>query len=136
MAIMPVGAVSGPSSDPLDRRAARRSVRAEKAQLDRWRRLLRARLDLAVAAFAPPEPLGSMTWDVLPEAGHDLPSTRELSAAVTSVTPLDPVELMTRLRHLDRRLASYGAELDTALEASTERMLRQLATREAQHGGR
>lgn len=41
-----------------DARSVRRALRAERAQLLRWRRLLRARLDLTVARLAPPTHLG------------------------------------------------------------------------------
>jgi hypothetical protein len=108
-------------------RSDRRALRAEKAQLTHWRRLLRARLDLAVAAFAPPEPLGTVDWDKLPQAHHDLPDSTTLGAAVAVVTPIDPVELMNRLRHLDRSLAEYGRALDGALEVTTEHVVHDLA---------
>lgn len=118
-------------SEPLSRsrvaRSDRRSLRAEKAQLQHWRRLLRARLDLAVGAFAPPEPLGSVAWETLPAAHHDLPDGAALAAAVSVGAPGDPVELMTRLRDLDRSLAAYGRALDDALETSTEHVVQDLA---------
>lgn len=118
-------------SEPLRRsraaRSDRRSLRAEKAQLQHWRRLLRARLDLAVGAFAPPEPLGSVAWETLPAAHHDLPDGAALAAAVGVGGDHDPVELMTRLRDLDRSLAAYGRALDDALEASTTHVVQDLA---------
>ena len=109
-------------------RGESRSLRAEKAQLAHWRRLLRARLDLAVASFAPPEPLGAVEWDRLPSAHDDLPTTSDLTSAVAVVTPIDPVELMNRLRSFDRLLAAYGDELDDALEVTTTRVVHELAT--------
>ncbi len=99
-----------------DVRSTRRVLRAEKTQLARWRRLVRARLDLAVAAFAPPDHVGAMSWDLLPEAQLALPMPQELVAAVTVAAPADPVALMEHLRRLDRMLAAYGAELDAALD--------------------
>lgn len=118
-------------SEPLRRsrtaRSDRRSLRAEKAQLQHWRRLLRARLDLAVGAFAPPEPLGSVAWDTLPDAHRDLPDGAALAAAVNVGAHDDPVELMTRLRDLDRSLAAYGRALDDALETSTTHVVQDLA---------
>lgn len=114
---------AGASGPDLGARTARRSLRAERAQLQHWRRLLRARLDLAVADFVPPEPLGELTWDLLPGASTELPSHAELASAVAVVTPIDPVELMTRLRTLDRALAGYGQAVDEAIEQSTERVV-------------
>ena len=113
---------------PGDTRGSRRTLRAERAQLLRWRRVLRARLDLAVAAFAPPEPLGHMSWDLVPAAQLALPMHRELVEAVKLPQVEDQVELMQRLRVLDRALAIYGAELDDALEDSTQLVLDQLAS--------
>jgi len=112
-------------------RAARRALRAEKAQLLRWRRLLRARLDLAVAAYAPPDTLGAMSWEILPDAQMSLPCPQDLLAAVHVRTDGDEVELMQRLRELDRSLAAYGARLDAALELSTQEILGTLASAES-----
>lgn len=106
-----------------DARTAGRALRAEKAQLLRWRRLLRARLDLAVAAYAPPTALGEMSWDLVPEAQLALPLPSDLGAAIAIPVTTDQVALMQHLRALDRRLAEYGAELDAAIESSTERAL-------------
>lgn len=103
-------------TDPM---TTRRALRAEKAQLTRWRRLVRARLDLAVAAFAPPDALGEMNWDIVPEAQLALPMPEALAHAVAVPPPADPVALMEHLRALDRMLADYGRELDSALEETT-----------------
>lgn len=110
-----------------DARAVRRALRAEKAQLLRWRRLVRARLDLAVAGYAPPDKLGAMSWDIVPEAQMSLPRPQELLAAVRFAGGSDEVALMQVLRDLDRRLADYGAQLDAALEMSTQQIMRTMA---------
>lgn len=108
-------------------RAARRALRAEKAQLLRWRRLLRARLDLAVAAFAPPDTLGAMSWDLVPDAQMDLPRPQDLLEAVRVPVDPDQVALMRTLRELDHRLAAYGEEIDAALELSTQQIMHRMA---------
>ncbi|NTW39740.1 MAG: hypothetical protein HGA44_07600 [Cellulomonadaceae bacterium] len=110
----------------LDPTATRRVLRAEKAELTRWRRLLRARLDLTVASFAPPEILGAMSWDLLPEAQLALPLPQSLHEVVSVDADVDRVALMRRLRDLDRELAAYGAELDVALEQCTEDLVADL----------
>ena len=115
---------AGPSTDA---RAVRRALRAEKAQLLRWRRLVRARLDLAVAAYAPPDTLGAMSWDIIPEAQMSLPRPQDLISAVHVAGAMDAVALMQALRELDRQLAEYGAQLDTALEMSTQQIMRHIA---------
>ena len=111
-----------------DARTVRRALRAEKAQLLRWRRLLRARLDLAVAGYAPPDTLGAMSWDILPKAQMSLPKPQDLLEAVNVGVTEDEVALMQRLRRLDRQLAAYGARLDAALEASTQQIMWSLAS--------
>jgi hypothetical protein len=117
-------------------RAARRALRAEKAQLLRWRRLVRARLDLAVAAFAPPDTLGAMSWDLVPDAQMNLPTPHDLLNAIRLPAGADQVALMRQLRDLDRRLAAYGAEIDAALEVSTHQIVHQLASPDASSGDR
>lgn len=121
--------VVGPRTDP---QTSRRTLRAEKTELLRWRRLLRARLDLAVASYAPPEPLGAMSWELLPAAQLRLPLTENLQAAVALEPEPDRVALMRRLRELDRELAAYGCALDEALEDCTDQLLAQLAQVDAQ----
>lgn len=115
-------------------RATRRALRAEKAQLLRWRRLVRARLDLAVASYAPPDTLGAMSWDILPEAQMALPHPQELLDAVRAPDSDDQVELMQRLRTLDQLLAAYETHVDTALESSTQEILGTFATTGRRHG--
>lgn len=116
-------------------RAARRALRAEKAQLMRWRRLLRARLDLAVASYAPPDTLGAMSWDILPEAQMGLPHPQELLDAVRAADPGDQVELMQRLRALDAQLAAYETHVDAALETSTQQIIDTIATTQTHRHG-
>jgi hypothetical protein len=117
-----------PAGPGTGARAARRVLRAEKAQLLRWRRLVRARLDLAVAAYAPPDTLGAMSWEILPDAQLALPRPQDLLAAVRIGSSDDEVALMRQLRRLDRQLAEYCEQLDDALEASTQEILGALAT--------
>ncbi|EYR63935.1 hypothetical protein N866_17050 [Actinotalea ferrariae CF5-4] len=118
---------AGPVGPAVDPRAARRALRAERAQLAHWRRLLRARLDLAVAGLAPPEHLGSFTWEVLPDAAVLLPRTHELSEAVRVAEDVDVVDLLTRLRRLDRMLSRYADQLDGAIEETTQELLTEQA---------
>lgn len=119
---------AGPVGPAVDARAARRALRAERAQLSHWRRLVRARLDLTVASLAPPEDLGTFTWDLMPDAAVLLPGTRELAQAVHGAPEGDVVDVLTRLRRLDRMLARYGDALDSAIEESTQELLTEQAT--------
>ena len=116
----------------LDPHADRRTLRAERAELIRWRRLLRARLDLAVAAYAPPETLGAMSWDLVPAAQLCLPLPQVLRGAITLDTEDDRVAMMHRLRDLDRSLADYGAALEAALDECTEDLVDQLVRSDGQ----
>ncbi|WP_372593830.1 hypothetical protein [Actinotalea sp.] len=116
-----------PLHDPWDDGAlqeVRRTLRQEKLEVGRWRRLLRARLDLLVGAYAPPEILGTTGWEHLPPSRLDLPLAGELAAAIwTGTEPEDRVALMRRLRDLDRSLAAYAAALDGALDDTTDELL-------------
>ncbi|MDT0166555.1 hypothetical protein Q9R32_13410 [Actinotalea sp. AC32] len=125
MALVEVQGVRPPG--PGDAHATRRALRAERAQLAHWRRLLRARLDLAVGALAPPEPLGTLSWDLVPGVEGLLPSAADLADAVATDQPDDVVDLMTRLRRLDRALGRYAARLDEALESTTDELVLGLA---------
>ena len=121
---MAMAQVAGPPR--LDPHATRRTLRAEKAELVRWRRLLRARLDLAVASYAPPEALGAMSWDLLPAAQLSLPMPHTLREVVAIDSEEDRVGRMHQLRELDRELAAYGDALDAALDRCTEDLVAQL----------
>ena len=133
---MPITQLSErPARPGTGARAARRALRAEKAQLLRWRRLVRARLDLAVAAFAPPDTLGAMSWELVPDAQMNLPTPQDLLDAIRLPVAADQVALMRQLRDLDRRLAAYGAEIDAALESSTHQIVHQLATAQVRPAG-
>ncbi len=114
----------------LETASTRRAVRAERAEVARWRRLLRARLDLLVASYAPPEGLAQLGWDVLPAAQAAVPTHRELRRAVADAPEADRVGAMRELRVLDRRLAAYADELDRALETSTASLVMALVVDE------
>lgn len=121
-----------PLHDPWadgDLQAARRALRHEKIEVGRWRRLLRARLDLIVGAYAPPETLGTSAWEHLPSARLALPLAGEMSAAIWgNDESADRVALMRRLRDLDRHLGGYSAELTSALEATTDELLARMGS--------
>jgi hypothetical protein len=118
---------AGPWGPAADARATRRALRAERAQLQHWRRLLRARLDLAVAGLAPPEHLGAFTWDLMPDTAVLLPRSQDLSDAVRVGEEADVVDLLTRLRRLDRMLSRYGDALELAIEETTQELLTEQA---------
>ena len=112
-----------------DLQAARRALRHEKIEVGRWRRLLRARLDLVVGAYAPPEILGTTGWEHLPSARLDLPLAGEMSAAIWACDDSeDRVALMRRLRELDRHLGGYAAELSNALDSTTDELLARMGS--------
>lgn len=126
---MTVAGTDVPRWTDAEVRADRRALLAERAQLLRWRRLLRSRLDLTVARLAPPDHLGEYAWDLLPTAQLALPSTAEILQAVTGCPGrgADAVDTMEQLRSLDRRLAVYQDELDRAIEERTARVVDTLA---------
>ena len=72
-----------------DLRLDRRALRAEHARVAWWRRLVRARLDLAVAQAARPQTLGED--DGVPAArstsGVDVPRPAALAAVLDGAAP-------------------------------------------------
>lgn len=125
MAVAFTAGVNGRSLAEL--RSARRALRAEKARIVQWRRLVRARLDLAVAAAAQPEPLGQDP-ECLPAAPEtDLPVHGELVANVLGGGPSIDLDRLHALRGLDKRLARYEQSVGEALDAATSEFIRRVA---------
>lgn len=111
-----------------DLRGARLALRAEQARVGRWRRLLRAQIDLTVAAVALPERLERNVGDsALPGAGLDLPDHLELVAAVRNGSSPSDLDRLGNLRDLDRRLASYQSMLGEVLDRATDELIPRLA---------
>lgn len=120
----------------VDVRRRRSALRLEHQHVVRWRRLVRDRLELAVAAAAPPQAPGACP-DVraaLGAAAGDVPPAAELAAAVRGALPIAEVHELPRLRDLDMRLARYEMRLDDALRDLTDQYIEQLA-REVTEGG-
>ena len=70
-----------------DLRLDRRALRAEHARVAWWRRLVRARLDLAVAQAARPETLGEeMAFQLPLDVGLDVPRPADLAAVLDAGT--------------------------------------------------
>jgi len=108
-------------------RLDRRALRAEQARVVWWRRLVRARIDLAVAGAARPDPLGEDVAFQLPlDVTLSLPRPSELESLLPDVVPTD-VEALGRLRELDSRLASYEESVSDALVRTTDRLISRLA---------
>lgn len=108
-------------------RRARRLLRAEKARIVQWRRLVRARLDLAVAAAAQPEALGQEP-DVLPGClESDLPLHSELVDQVLGGAPSIDLDRLHALRALDKQLACYEQSVGEALDTATSEFIRRVA---------
>ena len=108
-------------------RASRQAQRSELARVSHWRRLLRARIDLIVAAASVPEPLGTGASEVpASSAQRDLPPQLELVTAVRHAK-LAELDGLRDLFDLDRRLATYEATVVDALGGSTDEVIRRLA---------
>lgn len=109
-------------------RSSRYALRAERARVAHWRRLVAASLDLAVAAAAVPESLGD---DIrLLDAG-DLVAAPRRSALVRAMRwglPAGEVHRIPELRDLDDQLAQYARHLDESLAAKTAELVEILAT--------
>jgi hypothetical protein len=110
-----------------DLRLDRRVLRAEHARVTWWRRLVRARLDLAVAQAARPESLGEeVAFQLPPEVGVDVPRPAVLRAVLGADLSTDPLRL-DELRALDAQLSRYGDGVEAALARATERLISRLA---------
>jgi hypothetical protein len=108
-------------------RSNRRALRAERARAARWRRLVSARIDLAVASAAPPEELGVDLTLLLHGVVHTPPPAREdLNRVLRQGLPISEIRHLGLLRQLDEQLASYQRDLDAVLAATTSRFIDRL----------
>jgi hypothetical protein len=104
-----------------------RALRAEKARVAWWRRLVRARLDLLVARTVGPQPLGEELAFALPlEVGLEVPRPDELSAVLGARGATD-VSRLEALRALDQRLARYQAGVEEAFVRATDVLIDRIA---------
>jgi hypothetical protein len=114
-----------------DLRLDRRALRAEHARVTWWRRLVRARLDLAVAQAARPQTLGEDVAFQLPlEVGLDVPRPAALAAVLADGGPEGvsaDVGRLHELRALDEQLSTYAAGVEAALTRATDRLITRLA---------
>ncbi|HEY0216717.1 MAG TPA: hypothetical protein VGC57_10030 [Cellulomonas sp.] len=109
-------------------RRQRRALRLEHQHVARWRRLVRDRLELAVAAAAPPQVPGEdLDVRALLAAAEDVPPAAELAAAVRGALPIAEMTELPHLRDLDIRLARYEMRLEDALRALTDRYIEHLS---------
>jgi hypothetical protein len=89
-------------------RSSRRALRAERARVSYWRRLVTARLDLALACVAPPDQLGVDLTLLLDGAVHTaLPAHADLARALLHSLPITEIHHLDELYRLDERLAAY-----------------------------
>ena len=112
-----------------DLRLDRRALRAEHARVTWWRRLVRARIDLAVAQAVRPQSLGEDVAFALPlEVSLDVPRPAALAAVLGEAdsVPVADVARLQELRALDAQLAAYGAGVEAALARATERLVARL----------
>ena len=111
-----------------DTHGSRWALRLELSRVTHWRRLVRARINLAVAAVILPDALGQDPTGVLPTGiERDLPDDLELAVAVLSGLPDGELDRIGDLRALDARLASYEATIGQALDGATAEYVRRLA---------
>jgi len=118
---------------PVDQRVSdlrldRRALRAEHARVTWWRRLVRARLDLAVAQAARPQTLGEEVAFQLPlEVGVGVPRPAALASVLGGPEPVADAARLDELRALDAQLSTYAAGVDAALVRATDRLIARLA---------
>lgn len=111
-----------------DLRLDRRALRAEHARVTWWRRLVRARLDLAVAQAARPQTLGEdVTFQLPLEVGVEVPRPAALAAVLGGTEGVADVDRLNELRALDAQLSTYAAGVEAALTRATDRLIARLA---------
>jgi hypothetical protein len=109
-----------------DLRLDRHALRAERARVAWWRRLVRARLDLAVAQAVRPAALGEeMAFQLPLDVGLEVPRPAALAAVLGAGT--DAVDRLRELRALDEQLSTYAAGVEDALTRATDRLITRLA---------
>lgn len=105
-----------------------RALRAERARVAWWRRLVRARLDLLVARTVGPQALGEELAFALPlEVGLEVPRPDELSGVLGTRDTSD-LSRLEDLRALDLRLARYQAGVEEAFVRATDALIDRLAS--------
>lgn len=104
-----------------------RALRAERARVAWWRRLVRARLDLLVARTVGPQTLGEELAFALPlEVGLEVPRPDELAGVLGARDAFD-VSRLESLRELDQRLARYQTGVEDAFVRATDLLIDRLA---------
>ncbi|MGV8979418.1 MAG: hypothetical protein ACOH17_15390 [Cellulomonas sp.] len=108
-------------------RSSRRALRAERARVTYWRRLVTARIDLALACVAPPDQLGVDLTLLLDDAVHTAPPAHaDLSRLLRHCLPITEVHRLDELYRLDARLASYQRNLDRVSASTTAEFIDRL----------
>jgi hypothetical protein len=113
------------SALPLEQlRAHRRELLLECARATRWRRLLQARLDLAVDALSPAEELDGRlaARACAPASLHDLVHG-EPRTGPTPAAGGDPVDQLHDVQHAQRSLVRYTEDLRRELTATTDELV-------------
>ncbi|UZN02810.1 hypothetical protein [Cellulomonas sp. S1-8] len=115
--------------EPLhDLRLERRALRAERDRVSWWRRVVRARMDLAVASAATPGPLGEQVAFALPlDVCLQVPRAGDLRDVLPPAVSGHELGLLPELRDLDARLAAYAEGVEGALTNATSRLVERLA---------
>jgi len=101
-------------------RSSRRALRAERARVTYWRRLVTARIDLALACVAPPDKLGLDLSFLLDDAVHaSPPASADLDRLLRHSLPITEIHNLDELYRLGERLASYQRALDDVIASTT-----------------
>lgn len=112
-------AIAAPAVVPLDEKRRRRhELLAQLREVDHWRRLVAARLDLAVAAVTAID--GPDTDGTDPATAGWLPEgLREILGLPTSEQALPEASVLVRLRSAQRDLDEYARTLRESTDLAT-----------------
>ncbi|GHG47387.1 hypothetical protein GCM10011331_08140 [Flavimobilis marinus] len=120
--------MDSPEATLEELRAKRRLLRAESTRVMHWQRLVRARIDLAVAGALLPERLGvDIAAPLTPADTAYLPDHRHLAQVVRGTAVAAGVFDLGELRDLEERLRDYANVVRTHLELTTNLIVNRLA---------
>lgn len=125
---MPMKGDAPDHSDLTELRRTRCALRAEMDRVLHWRRLIKARIDLSVAAALLPEPICQESFGPLPlDHENSLPPYDVLAQLVRGSSTTADVFQIGELRRVELELSDYCDTVRRDLEYTTDRLVFRLA---------
>lgn len=117
-----------PHAGLAELRRTRTLLRSEMTTLVHWRRLIRARIDLAVATVLLPDQISPDVREILPLDHHEpLPEHEFLAQMVRGSSTTSEVFQLGELRKAEKQLLEYSGTVRRSLEFTTSQLVFRLA---------